>query len=98
MKRKIWWLALRVGVTHAFALLGLTGALVAAFYYYHSNKDDWDANLKADTNGVIAAIESGADGEHAVMLKPDGTVIAGSTTTWTSTWRMAPERRARRRW
>ena len=55
-------------------LLGMAGALVAAFYFYNGNKDDWEGIVKAETNGTIAAIESGPDGDQVVFVKPDGTV------------------------
>ncbi len=56
-------------------LVGLMGILIGAVYFYNKNKDDWDDLAKADTNGWLTAIESGADGDQVVFVKPDGTIV-----------------------
>jgi len=68
-------------------LLGLVtlAALLFGYNWFRSLGDNFDDLAKADTAGYVAAIQFKEDGQQAVVIAPDGKIVANAGYTAGST-------------
>ena len=58
--------------------LVILGALVYGFQFFQSLGGHISDAVPANTDGLVAAIRYGKDGQSAVVIKPDGTVVVNT--------------------
>lgn len=56
-------------------LLFIAAGTIGTFQYFRSVSGDMGGLVKSETSGLVAAIQYHDDGQEAVLIKPDGTVV-----------------------